>query len=328
MYIISIMNKMEVGQTSLVAATMSWVSSLPTLSEHARSAYFGEANRLREHLESHGIVSINQMGERHWLAYLEALMDGRPTVSSRRLGSLKSSSALQAARITRSFLRHCWLQGWLGWIPSVGSCRPQAASTARQTKLLPAEVLGEVLLESTDEDASLARVRCAAALAFWGGLKPLEIASLRHQHLHRLAGRLDLHVPGRRRPVLVANLLAQQIDRYDHLRRRDLGAPGRDSALVSQLGSYLPLTGSSVWALLRTWPSADGSEVALGAKKLRDSFAALASQDARLQACATKAQTGLNWPPLASADFDEDLPAAATGMLANSVLVRLQSLNG
>jgi site-specific recombinase XerD len=250
------------------------------LSQSSRVAYTGEVVRLAEHLASSRVRRISQVSQAHWQSYLETLVTTRHTVRSRRTEGLKGSSALQAARITRGFLRYCWQEGWISWVPGLGNYRCTAGSEqAAPARAVPA-VLAEVLLETHSQNEATARVRSAAALAFWGGLKPEEIAQLRAEHLRSSARTYELTVPGRANAMLVAAPLAKQLDQYRRIRASSIGhEPAEGAALVSQLGSYRALTGNSVWALLRTWPTAiDSVPLPLGAKALRDSFLVLASE--------------------------------------------------
>lgn len=287
---------------SVTEAAMDWLRGRTNVSASTAAAYRGEVNRLGEYLAAAGVRVLADVSERLWSEYLETLMTGRTGVASRRKGVLLRSSALQAARITRAFLRHCWLQGWLSWSPGFDD-RPCKVEENDSVPLgSPARWRRALLGPAGDEDERTARQRCAVSLAFWGGLKPRELASLRDPDLViRPDETGELWVSGRRHPVECPRELILALKRYRVARaagQAQAHAGGlqrrRDAPLLSRLRSTEPISAHSAWQLLRDWPSAADSGAAqrLGSKALRDGYLMLARVDADLALDQIARQTG------------------------------------
>lgn len=257
------------------------------------SAYRGEINRLAEFMAHLGVRSVRQMHADHWLAYLTALMQDRNTISSRRCSALKVTSALQAARITRSFLRHCFMRSWIGWVP-LGPRRCKFEKLPRPASL-PEEAI-ELLFRRAADDEESARALCAISLGFWAAMKPREIAAATVRDLTELDdGGAILTVSGRPERVLIPETAMCHLRRYHALRRDATGEDGGQSPpLVSQLGSFSVVSSHRVWTLLKTWPpnAQEGhDQIILGGRLLRDSFVALAARAGISELAAVSRQT-------------------------------------
>lgn len=281
---------------------MDWLRGRASVSASTAAAYRGEVKRLGEYLAAAGVRVLAEVSERLWSEYLATLMTGRTGVASRRKGVLRRSSALQAARITRAFLRHCWLQGWLTWSPGFDDRQCKVEEEDSVPIGSPARWGRFVLGPAGFEDERTARQRCAVSLAFWGGLKPRELASLRDPDLmirHDETG--ELWVSGRQHPVECPRELILTLGQYRAARaagQAKARAGGlqhrRDAPLLCRLRSIEPISAHLAWQLLRDWPSAADGEAAqrLGSKALRDGYLMLARVDADLALDQIARQTG------------------------------------
>lgn len=311
---------------SLGKAAAHWIAAQSTLSPSSVSAYSGEVNRFGEHLASQGVIDVKWITEALWVGYLQSLVTTRQTVSSRRTNALKGSSALQAARITRGFLRHCWLQGWIEWLPGIGSRRCEPNTGKPEARQIPEGLLSVLLDDGASDDELLARARCTLGIAFWCGLKPWEIALLKESHFVRVDGCSEIRAPQGSEHLLVPDQLAGQLDHYLSLRRVGRENIIRDDLpLISRIGSHLPLTANTVWELLRCWPPAATSEEdvhILGSKAVRDSFVVLACEDAISAVEATRRQA--NRRRIVLDPFDSNSEPLPAKTLTDAVLQRIK----
>ncbi|MBX3587772.1 MAG: hypothetical protein KF796_14140 [Ramlibacter sp.] len=283
----------ETADPSLTQAAIKWISSRGGLSEATVNAYLGEINRFAEHLASKGVLRVRSVGHAAWENYLQLLMEKRSTVPSRRTDALKSTSALQAARITRSFLRFCWASGWLGWVPDLGSRRCGAA-VARLPVSVPKELAHILLADGRPDGEAEARQVCAAALAFWVGMKPRELSTATVSNLRTLpAGVCSIAIAGREHEAHLPDQLVAQMRHYHALRAERVGPMPDGAPLISRLGTYMPLGASAVWQLLRTLPSLGGpTPISIGAKRIRECFVVLGGDDAAASVAAIRRQAG------------------------------------
>lgn len=281
--------------TTFPTQLQDWLNSYPGLSESAKLAYRGEVNRLAEFMAGLGIRGARQMREAHWLDYLGALMQNRTAIASRRRAALRVTSALQAARITRLFLRHCYVRGWIGWVP-LGPRRCRVERAPRETRLTRESV--ELLFGPTPENEEWARALAAISLAFWATMNPREIAAARRSHLCEVTEQgAEIIVPGRPGPVMLPAIALRHLNAYHRLRRELRAEEAADEGvpLVSQIGTYEPLTGHRIWTLLKVWPpdaTAGKVQLVLGARALRDSFLTLATRAPMSELVAVRRQTG------------------------------------
>lgn len=274
--------KTEEPSISLPQAAVEWLQSRPHLSASAATSYRGEANRLFEHLASIGINHTNEVLERHWDAYLVSLVGDRSTVTTRRTGVLSTASALQAARITRSFFRYCWTRRWVKWMPGLENRRGPASQRA-DAPIHVSSVAAFLAKPFDADDEKQLRSRCMASLAFWGAMKPRELVMLTRNALVRdvLDGTALLHVPGRSFPVRCPASVVHLLDRYHQLRDGRFAGSGPRLPLISRLRSPRPITAHSAWSILREChPATAQGSLALGSKALRDAFISLACEDA------------------------------------------------
>lgn len=307
---------MEREPSTFATQMQEWLASSPDLSESARSAYRGEINRLAEFMASQGIRGAREMHESHWLAYLAAMVEDRDPIASRRRTALKVTSALQAARITRLFLRHCYVRRWISWVP-LGPRKCKVERSPPHKALPPGAI--ELLLGPAPVGEQNARALAAISLAFWAAMKPREIAAARLCDLKLGEQQAELAVFGRSQPILLPALALQHLWAYHDLRRRSVdegdegwegdqgdaqgggdargcgGTPGGDTPLISQLGTYAAVTPHRVWTLLKAWPPESAGEqrqITLGARALRDWFTALASEAGVAELVAVRHHTG------------------------------------
>lgn len=271
--------------TGSVAAA-DWLDEREALSPSTVSAYRGETNRFCEFLAAHGALRVIDFTEQLWDEYLRGLMSAREAVESRRREVLRQSSALQAARITRSFLSHCNRRGWLRWEPNPmpRRCPPTEVRAAAQ---FPTALSRIVLRPDPTEDEEKARRRCAISLMFWTCLKPRELASLSNDSLVILPdGTGLLHVVGRKAPAecppeLIAIVLAYRQARQIARHAARANTPVPRAPLLTRLRSSEAISAHLAWQLVKTWQQEDEGKVSkLGAKAVRDGYVALAKADA------------------------------------------------
>lgn len=270
------------ARITLDQAERSWLAACDHISEATRTSYVGEARRFREHLAKAKIDVVHNITEAAWLAYLTDLTEARSTVASKRTDALKVSSALQAARITRSFLRHCWMQRWLDWVPGVGNlrCPPDGAPPVFQA---PDGLVGFLLDSGELDDEVASRTRCAVGLAFWGGFRPKEIAELRGRDLVPAEdGGAVLHPAWRADGVVLPAIMMLQLKHYMALRVARTGPLTSNSALIAQLMSKAPVSASAAWRLLKDWTvaQAPADSSPISTRAIRESFKQLAGAEA------------------------------------------------
>jgi site-specific recombinase XerD len=283
---------------TFAAQLLDWLESLGGLSDRSAAAYSGEVNRMREFMADRGVHGVQEVTETRWLVYLRALVEDRSAVASRRCPKLKTSSALQAARITRLFLRHSYRSGWIHWVP-LGPKRCRVDKPPARSAI--SERLIELLLGPPPSQEADARALSAISLAFWASLNPREIAAATQADLRLQGKSAELDVVDRTAPVMLPSVALRQVHAYhdlrrDHLNQRKRVARGDDDApLLSHLGSLTPLTPHRVWTLLKAWPPqpSDGEgQMALGTRALRNTFLFLASQEPASEIAAVRRQTG------------------------------------
>lgn len=280
-------------------AVRQWLSSRSELSHATLGAYEGEVARLSEYAAKCSVFTVSSLTPELWQQYLAALCIDRSAVDTRRKSSLKPSSAQQAGRITRGFLRYCAQRGWLSWVPDYSSYRHPVVPKQPADGALPLG-LSDILLDpGTGDDEATARRRCVAGLAFWCGLTPQEIAALRYGHLKkRNHGPWILLASGRANPLAMPHVLVLQLKRYAMVRPQT--GEQNDEPLICRLGSLLPLTSSAVWRLLRAWPLPREPQtvgVPLGSRLLRNGFLRLASAEAAAQLTTVARQAGRRVSP-------------------------------
>ncbi|MBY0368643.1 MAG: hypothetical protein EKK53_04450 [Burkholderiales bacterium] len=274
---------MSEERTSILYAANRWLDAGAHLSAAARTAYGGEAKRFIEHLDAAGIRDVQSITEPHWLGYLADLPRCRPITGTRRKEALKPSSALQAARLTRAFLRFCWTQGWLRWVPSIGSQRCDGFDQSEAFRMPPGLV--EFLLDPGDGDGEdESRSRCVVGLAFWGGFRPKEIAQLKGRDLVLAAdGSGVLRTEWRAEEVVMPAVAVKHLTHYAGLRVARAGRLAREAALIVRLGSETPLSAGAAWRLLREWTDAQTEHAEgyrLSTRAIRETHAQLAGVDA------------------------------------------------
>lgn len=272
------------GETrvTIIQAERKWLEACAHVSEATLASYAGEAKRFREYLGRAGVNAVQEVTQAGWVAYLTNLTQTRSTIASKRFDALKPSSALQAARITRAFLRHCWMQRWLDWVPSVGSQRCPAVQP--QAEFRAPDGLVSFLLDPGElDDEALSRMRCTVGLAFWGGFRPKEIADLRARDLALAAdGSALLHPACRDHVVALPVIMVRQLRRYAGLRALRAGPLAADAALIAQLTSAGPITAAAAWQLLKDWTVAYAppDREPVSTRAIRETFKQLAGADA------------------------------------------------
>lgn len=284
--------------STFASQLLDWLQSCRVLSGASAAAYRGEVNRLGEFMASRGILGVQDMEESHWLDYLQALMSDRSAVASRRRGELKVTSALQAARITRLFLRHSYARGWIRWVP-LGSRQCRVETRVPQAAM--SEELIDLLLGPSPAKEDEARALAAISLAFWGALNPREIAVARECDLKARGEWAELRVAGRTDSVILPRTALRQLSTYHEIRREQLGSTQgqsrseRTAPLVSQLGTLASVTPHRVWTLLKCWPPEPRNgqvKFTLGARVIRGSFLELASRHAACELAEVRRQAG------------------------------------
>lgn len=281
----------ETDDPLLTHASNQWISDCGGLSEATVSSYLGEVSRFAEHLASEGVLRVRGVTQVAWESYLQLLMEKRSTVPSRRTDTLKSSSALQAGRITRSFLRFCWTRGWLGWVPDLGSRRCGSAA-ARSPVSVPKELAHLLLARTLPTGEAEARQVCAAALTFWAGMKPRELSAATVSDLRTsLSDMFTIAIAGREHESYLPDQLVVQMRHYHALRAERAGPTPEGAPVVSRLGSYIPLGSSAVWQLLKALPSPRGAAaVLMGSKRIRECFVVLGGDEAAASVAAIQRQ--------------------------------------
>lgn len=277
---------------------MSWLKS-KALSEVARTAYRGEVERLSMFCAVHGRKDVNRVRATDWSAYVECLSTDRSVIDS-GLKPLKPSSALQAIRITRSFLLHCADRKWISWDPRrVGISAPNPAAdhgSAHERSRLPEDV--RVVLSSSPfaVDERQARRHFVLALGFWGALTPRELAQLKvgdfHVSVHADKGRLVCR--RREHPVVLPAELCALWVQYREQREAVVGrAVKPKSALIANLRSGEPLSAWSIWSLMQETDEATRREgAAFNPRTLRAVYADLTTLTARRDIVLVRGQMG------------------------------------
>lgn len=303
-----------------------WLGCHVGLSEATKVAYGGEVRRFGEYLANANVRHVQELKSSLWENYLALLMIDRQGVASCRRDKLKRSSALQAGRITRSFLRYCWTQGWLGWVPDLGNRKGADTDHLDEPVTIP-PLLVEILQGNWSEtDERIARARVAIDLAFWGALKPREISVLRGGELKDFSAQFcQLSVAGRLGPTCMPSDVMEHYRHYSELRERRAGSGvGEHVPLLSQLGSYAPLTGNSIWQLLKSWPPAPTNPTSgsvLGSKRIRDTYIALGAREPAELIQALQREGGIRGLPLGSGNVLVERPP---GTVTNLVMQNLR----
>ncbi|WP_431261830.1 tyrosine-type recombinase/integrase [Roseateles chitinivorans] len=270
---------MNLDVISLEGAAMRWREACAHLSPATQAAYSGEIKRLLEYCAKAGATELGEVTRQDWDSYLAASVGNRGGVDSRRRPALKTSSALQAARITRAFFRYCAGRRWLAWQPEPGSYR--GAPQSHESPTIAAPDLGPILTGSgQDDDEHRIRIRCAIGLAFWGGLRPKEIARLRRSDLLiNQDGSGALQVAWREQEVLLPPCLVEHLECYFRRRLQRGSEVSAEAALICSLRSEIAISASAAWRLLKAWPTQNASSDSrqLGGRSIRAGFIALAT---------------------------------------------------
>lgn len=264
---------------SLEQAAIRWEEACAHLSAATKLSYAGEVKRLKEHLAKSDVQSVADASEAHWHGYLAAIVGDRKKVDSRKSKPLKSSSALQAARITRAFFRFCWSNGWLSWVPGLGSYRCELSEPEPQLAV-PPELLSLLLDSGSSDDEAASRSRCTIGLVFWGGLRLREVAALLRSDVAMSPdGTARLKPAWRAHEVVMPQSWRTHLTRYEALRKERFGRLSSNAALICGIRSRERISVSAAWRILQVWPGIGKSEdpVALGSRLIRASFQELAT---------------------------------------------------
>ncbi|MFT7776612.1 hypothetical protein [Roseateles sp.] len=268
---------MSTLRPSLETATLRWMDACAHLSPATQNSYAGEVRRMTEYLSKAGLKDVADISEAHWHGYLAAVVGSRRGIDSKIRETLKTSSAMQAARITRAFFRHCWTNRWIDWVPCLGSyrCPPRVPDAPLE---IPPELTSLLLDSGADDDEETSRSRCVIGLAFWGGFRPRMISALLRSDVS-----IDADGAARVTSDLLEHELvfpshwASHLSRYDKLRIDHHGRLSNKSPLIGHLQSNLPISPTGVWRLLRSWNLGEEAAVHLGTRLIRASFQALAT---------------------------------------------------
>lgn len=289
---------MRTESISFADAEMSWLKS-KALSEVAQTAYRGEVERLSLFCVVRGRRTLSRVRADDWSAYVDCLSTDRTVIDS-RLKPLKPSSALQAIRITRSFLLHCAERHWIGWDPlRVGITMPNPAvehELANERHRLPEDV--RVVLSSPPfaADERQARRHFVWALGFWGALTPRDLAPLKvgdlqisaHAHKGKLVCR------GREHPVILpAELCALWVQYREQREAASTRVATPRSALIANLRSGEPLSAWSIWSLMQeTDETARREGPTLNPRTLRTVYADITTRTAWRDIACVRGQMG------------------------------------
>lgn len=273
---------------TLGEGTVAYLASLRRRIEaHTLRVYRGELDRMCEYMASaYGVRSFSGMKSRHWRNYLRGLTDGRRLIAGARKPRLSESSARQSRRITQAFLWWCFERGHLPWSPGPvaetmreSAVRCPAVTSSWRGSSLRGDPVGVALLEMPDAPHSASRLRATlvANLAYWGALRPPQIAALRVNSLlidiecELLAIRTNeaddpwLPLPFHLEPIWAA---------YRHEREKETGRSLDPHApVVASLRGERPLTPWSIWAVVAradTFPG--GASAAATPRALRAAF--------------------------------------------------------
>jgi integrase len=148
-------------------------------------------------------------------------------------------------------------------------------------------------IEELQDSEEAARARLAISLAFWGALKPRELATLRVDDITVRNEQTYLTVPGRNASTRLPSEAERCIEEYERLRKERIkAAPPANPPLLSRLGSYQPIGAHSAWSMLRHWPPKDKqSSHKLGARALRETYLSMALATARNHKAMVDSQT-------------------------------------
>lgn len=311
----------------LTDAEVAWLKSL-TLSDATSAAYRGEVGRLIAFCASSGVLEVHRLKAKHWAAYLSCLTTDRTAISP-LAKPLKPASAVQAVRITRSFLLYCARRDWLSWDPA--DVEPPHFERPSPTETLAIEQLSDGLKSilrsaSIPDDACQARRHLALGISFWGALTPREIASLRVDDLSLPSanGACELRCSGRPSPVVLPREISVLWQRYRQLREEDARKPlPPNSPLIANLKTGKSLQPWSVWALLRRTEAEESAGDVPNPRLMRKAYLAGATRNADQAINVVRAQCGKAIP--AEAATEPDTQRSIMSKLQKSVRAKLQT---
>ncbi|OWR02162.1 hypothetical protein CDO81_20700 [Roseateles puraquae] len=311
---------------SLTDAEIEWLDTL-TLSEAARTAYKGEVGRLSAFCATRGVSTIRRLKADHWTAYLSCLMEDR-TFFKPKAKPLKPRSALQAARITRSFLSFCARRHWIDWDPAEHDLVSQIADAAELPAFTLEDLPERVRLVLTGElvagDMREARQNLALGLGFWGALVPREIALLTVGNLHLPSKRrsCELHCSWRPLPLMLPTTLSGIWRRYRDFREERGQDLNPKSPLVASLRDGAALHPWSVWALMRSGDESEVGDASLSnTRLLRRVYMQTTTQDATRDVDVVRGQAGM--PPHGPGVPAEPARRRILNQLHDATIVRL-----
>ena len=161
-----------------------WLGQKAQLQPRTLSTYVGELHRFEEFCFGRRVVTVEGLSEQLLLDYFAQLRNGRAGVRSKRVESLGASSAQQAERITRAFLKWLRDERFIAWSVAerkapTGDLAADTATRARRG-LQGGRALRDTLLKEASSGESEAQMRTLLTLqlVFWGALKPAEVSAL------------------------------------------------------------------------------------------------------------------------------------------------------
>lgn len=265
-----------IGQT-LPEACFAWLAANPHLSAASRTSYQGEIDRLGQYVAAKfGLLTIGELNPGHWEKYLRAMRRSRKTVRTRRSDVLKTSSVLQAMRISRQFLIWCAEQGLLEWWPPRVKLAPgaQARAATESPSEIPALLRLALAggLQGEPSSQQEARALLAINLAYWGALDAGELAALKVAQMQTWA-RGGLLLVGGAREVYLPHHVHLLWRKYLALREGELDTRlVPDAPLLASLGAQAPLRPWSIWAMVKTWQEELGVGPAFSPRMLRAAY--------------------------------------------------------
>lgn len=284
---------------SFADAAVVWIRDRDhRLSASTERAYRGEVNRLAQFFAvKYGGLALEEFTQEQWENYVGELQGVRQHVVTCKYEPLCPSSAAQAVRICMAFLRWARDEHMLSWAPktvSISGGRKAAHNTRRPLVDLSADAeplhpsIDALLIEVPESDATqeALRAQLAVGLAYWGGLRSSDIAALRGGDIATKGSAVELRHPRLDSVTTIYGNVAATWQHYRAVREEAGETLTRLSPVVAALGSNVPISAWSVWALI-----AQHIEVVTGVKKL---YSAQSLRRARVAAMGAKCATDID----------------------------------
>lgn len=237
-----------------------WLGQKAQLQPRTLSTYVGELHRFEEFCFGRRVVTVEGLSEQLLLDYFAQLRNGRAGVRSKRVESLGASSAQQAERITRAFLKWLRDERFIAWSVAerkapTGDLAADTATRARRG-LQGGRALRDTLLKEASSGESEAQMRTLLTLqlVFWGALKPAEVSALTVADMTRLpTGLVRISAPHLNAPRFVpANVWGTWALYRQRRETRHARPLSNQDFIVGGLRQEAALTEWSIWSIIKS----------------------------------------------------------------------------